>query len=194
MSRALSVLLLALGLTACGPSANAQLAANQPQEIHGTRETRFAPGPECEELLVRSIDRARSEILGMAYGLTSRPVEAALLRAKARGVSVSLVADCKANLRKKSSICPDLEAAGVVVVYDCDHPIMHDKVWVFDRERYTTGSYNPSRNAKRNAENLNLFTDPDGAKEFIDHWRLHAAHAMTRAEALAAQSGAGAEE
>ena len=54
----------------------------------------FSPEEDCTALAVDAIDRAETEILVNAYGLTtsSSTVEA-LIRAKQRGVEVSLIAD-----------------------------------------------------------------------------------------------------
>jgi PLD-like domain len=83
----------------------------------GTIEVAFSPKEGAEELIVRVIDSAQSEIKMLAYSFTSSPVVAALLRAHKRGVKVSLVAD-----KSLKNLPQHRHREGKVKT---DHPVQH---------------------------------------------------------------------
>ena len=69
----------------------------------GSIEVAFSPSEGSEQLVIKVVDSARSELLILAYSLTSVPLVNALLRAKKRGVDVRLVADEKNNVKDDRS-------------------------------------------------------------------------------------------
>ena len=78
----------------------------------------FAPEEDCAAFAVRPIDKAESEILVSAYGLTiGSGIVEALVRAKERGVDVRLIADKTTPCSRASGIKP-LATAGVPIWID----------------------------------------------------------------------------
>ena len=73
----------------------------------GEIEAALSPDEGAEELVVKVIDSARSEIEVLAYSFTSAPVVEALVRAKKRGVAVSLVAGYKSNVSEEGKENPE---------------------------------------------------------------------------------------
>src|SRR5215510_8690482 len=125
-----------------------------------TIETCFAPESDCAAFAVQAIDRARQEILVGAYGLTTGAgIVEALLRAHRRGVEVKLIADKKTPCGRKSGIDP-LASAGVPVWIDHSARIAHTKTMVIDGAVTLSGSYNWTRSAAANSEDLNLVASP----------------------------------
>ena len=61
----------------------------------GTVEVAFSPNEGSEHLVIKVIDSAKSELDLLSYSFTSVPVVEALVRARHRGVKVTLVADYK---------------------------------------------------------------------------------------------------
>jgi phosphatidylserine/phosphatidylglycerophosphate/cardiolipin synthase-like enzyme len=127
----------------------------------------FSPEEDCAAFAVRAIDNAEREILVGAYGLTTGSgIVEALVRAKGRGVDVRLIAD-------KTTPCPatngfgPLAAAGVPIWIDAQARIAHAKTMVIDEAVTLTGSYNWTRGAAANSENLNLAV----AAAYAAHWR-----------------------
>jgi phosphatidylserine/phosphatidylglycerophosphate/cardiolipin synthase-like enzyme len=59
----------------------------------GSIETAFTPGDAIDSLIVNAIDGARDEVLVQAYSFTHRRIARALVRARERGVAVSVLAD-----------------------------------------------------------------------------------------------------
>src|SRR5262249_60368940 len=64
-----------------------------------------------------------------------------------------------------------LAAAGVVIWIDDRARIAHAKTMVIDGTVTLTGSYNWTRGAAANSENLNLISSPAVAAAYSAHWR-----------------------
>ena len=138
----------------------------------------FSPEEDCAAFAVRAIDNAEREILVGAYGLTTGSgIVEALVRAKGRGVDVRLIAD-------KTTPCPAtsgierLAAAGVPIWIDGQARIAHAKTMVIDEAMTLTGSYNWTRGAASNSENLNLVSSPTVAAAYAAHWHNRLAVAV----------------
>ena len=136
-----------------------------------TIETCFAPESDCAALAVRAIDRAQHEILVGAYGLTTGAgIVEALLRAHHRGVAIKLIADKTTPCGRNSGIDP-LASAGILVWIDHSARIAHAKTMVIDGTVTLSGSYNWTRGASANSEDLNLVASPVVAEAYAAHWR-----------------------
>jgi len=94
----------------------------------------------------------------------------AVIRAKERGVDVRVVADREAPCGQASGIDP-LAAAGVPVWIDDRARMAHAKTMVVDGAVTLTGSYNWTRGAAANSEDLNLISSPAVAEAYAAHWR-----------------------
>jgi phosphatidylserine/phosphatidylglycerophosphate/cardiolipin synthase-like enzyme len=131
----------------------------------------FAPEDDCAGLAVRAIDRAQRQILVSAYDLTtgSGTVEA-LIRARRRGVDVRLIADKKTPCERSGGVAP-LAEAGTPIWIDRMVPIAHAKTMVIDDAVTLMGSYNWTRNAARNSEDLNLVASRVVAAAYAAQWR-----------------------
>jgi phosphatidylserine/phosphatidylglycerophosphate/cardiolipin synthase-like enzyme len=161
-----SVLHLALAL-ALGALSPAQPAASVST---GVAVAGFAPEENCAAFAVRAIDNAESEILVNAYGLTTGSgIVEALIRAKQRGIDVRLIADKTAPCGRSSGIEP-LAAAGIPIWIDDQARIAHEKAMVIDEAVTLMGSYNWTRGAAANSEDLNLISSPAVAAAYAAHW------------------------
>jgi len=143
---------------------------------NGTIEYAFSPDKGAEKLVLKVIDSAQSEIRMMAYSMTSASVVGALIAARHRGVDVALVFDHKSNLvndtsGKAQAALSALVNAGCRVRTVSAYPIHHDKVIITDRETVKTGSFNYSKAATRNSENvLVVWKNPELARGYLEHW------------------------
>lgn len=153
--------------------------AGQSIKASGSLEVAFSPGGGGgEELVVKVIDSARSEIKVLAYSFTSAPIVRALLAAQKRGVSISIVADEKSNLsegggnQKAVAALSALANAGVDVRTTSAFAIHHDKVLCVDRAHVETGSFNFSASAEtRNSENVLVnWNNPELAAVYLRHF------------------------
>jgi hypothetical protein len=115
--------------------------------------------------------QCRGRILVGAYGLTTGSgIVEALVRAKERGVDVRVIADKTTPCERASGIEP-LAAAGVPIWIDDQARIAHAKTMVIDSTVTLTGSYNWTRGAAANSEDLNLISSATVAAAYATHWR-----------------------
>ena len=107
-----------------------------------------------------------------AYSFTSRPIGAALLAARTRGVAARIVADRSQRSARYTSV-RYLANQGIPVRIDDRYAIMHNKFMVIDDARVQTGSFNYTRSAQlRNAENALVITgDRNVAPRYGAEWR-----------------------
>jgi phosphatidylserine/phosphatidylglycerophosphate/cardiolipin synthase-like enzyme len=131
----------------------------------------FSPEENCAAFADRAIGNAEREILVGAYGLTNGSgIVQSLIRAKQRGIDVRLIADKTTPCARDSAVEP-LAAAGVAIWIDDRARIAHAKTMVIDGAVTLTGSYNWTRGAAANSENLNLISSPAVAAAYSAHWR-----------------------
>jgi phosphatidylserine/phosphatidylglycerophosphate/cardiolipin synthase-like enzyme len=153
----------------------------------------FSPEEDCAAFAIRAIDRAESEILVNAYGLTTGSgIVEALARAKGRGVDVRLIADRATPCGRNSGV-PMLASAGVPIWIDDQARIAHEKAMIIDEAVVLTGSYNWTRGAAENSEDLNLISSPTVATANATHWhdRLAVSVKFDRSESWRRASSAG---
>ena len=131
----------------------------------------FAPQGDCAGFAIAAIDRARSRILVNAYNLTTGAgIVEALVRGRERGVDVRLIADKRTPCERNTGI-DALAAAGAPIWIDRTVPIAHAKTMVIDDTLTLMGSYNWTRNAARNSEDLNLVDSRAVAAAYAAQWR-----------------------
>ena len=131
----------------------------------------FSPEENCAAFANRAIENAEREILVGAYGLTTGSgIVEALIRAKQRGIDIRLIADKTTPCERNSGV-ELLAAAGVPIWIDDQSRIAHAKTMVIDGAVTLTGSYNWTRGAAANSENLNLISSPAVAAAYTAHWR-----------------------
>ncbi len=125
--------------------------------------------------LVGALDAARRTIRVQIYTLTARPIVAALIRARKRGVDVRAIVD-RSQLREDphdAAAVARLRAAGIPLRVDTVPGLMHDKIAIVDDATVLTGSFNYTWSAEhRNAENLLLIRDPALAALYARNWRV----------------------
>ncbi len=148
----------------------------------GTIEYAFTPGDDAAGLIVRTIDRARSQILVQAFSFTHAGIAGALVRAQRRGLDVQVIADPEQIDLIDHNVIPQLIEAGVPVFTDAEHAAAHNKVMVIDAGAkepvLITGSFNFTHAAQfRNAENLLVFRgNHELTRAYLDDWTRHRKH------------------
>lgn len=144
-------------------------------EKPGKTEIAFSPGQESTNLVLKVIRSAKRSIRLAAYAFTSKPLAEALLAAHRRGVDVQVVLD-KSNATAKYSSATFLANSGIPTRIDSKHPIAHSKFMVVDQS-VQTGSYNYTKAAMRNSENVLVFWEsPEIARTYSSNWQLHWDH------------------
>ena len=144
---------------------------NAPTQVY------FSPHGGCTEAIVDALNHAKIEVLVQAYSFTSKEIAKALIDAHKRGVHVEIILD-KSNRNKNGRYsAADFTAHANVLTYiDSEHPISHNKIIVLDESVVISGSFNFSRNAENNAENLMIIKDAQLAKLYKHNWLMHKKH------------------
>lgn len=161
-------------------------------------EVLFAPHDDIEAAILRMLGGAKRTIHVQAYLFTSRSLAAALIEAKARGVSVEVLADRDQTVRGENGQIPQLVAAGIPVALEVRYAAAHNKIMLIDAAEtggaVITGSYNFTWSARsRNAENVVILRgNPSVLRAYLENWRRHRAEALPYAEALPADCRTGA--
>jgi hypothetical protein len=126
------------------------------------------------EVIIDHLEEARFEIVAAVAWFTDRDIFEVLCKKASSGISVSvaLIGD-DINQGSGALNFPRLEAAGGKVTFlsqgSRDEPTMHHKFCVIDRHTVITGSYNWSRKARRNDENITVVTDStEFAGKYLD--------------------------
>ena len=141
-------------------------------------EPHFSPKGGCTDAIVREIQRARREVLVLAYSFTSKAIAQALVDAKLRGVHVDIVLDFSNEHEVYSDLHFFLEQ-GLTPMIDAHHAIAHNKVMIIDNRTLLTGSFNFTQHAENdNAENLLVIKGhPELVHVYKQDFATHKAHA-----------------
>lgn len=130
----------------------------------------FSPNGEATDAVVGVIREAKNTIQVAAYSFTSRPIAEALVTASRRGVDVRVVLD-KSNETGRYSAATFLTNQGMPVRIHGKHAIMHHKFLIIDEKTVQTGSFNYSRAAERQPENVLILRDhPEVASRYLAEW------------------------
>ena len=136
----------------------------------------FSPDGGGEALVLATIQSARQSIRLLAYSFTAAPVVRALIAAKRRGVDVAVTVDYRNNIEedrsgKARAALGALVNARIPVTVVGAYPILHSKFIEIDDSTVQTGSYNYSRQATSNAENVMVLRGhPDIARAYLSNW------------------------
>ncbi len=134
----------------------------------------FTPGNDCENNIIAEINQAKKIDIAV-YSITNQNIVNAIIDAKERGAKVRVITD-RLQSAGKYSLAEELESAGIPVITNIKHKIMHNKFAIFDGKRIESGSYNWTDSAtKSNAENCMFFDQEDKAftKQFDYLWDLY---------------------
>ncbi|MBX2851169.1 MAG: DUF1669 domain-containing protein [Phycisphaeraceae bacterium] len=118
----------------------------------------FSPGEDGLELIQREVRACRKSLDICVFTITDDRVTTAILDAHQRGVAVRLVTDNDKRFDSGSDIMR-MARAGVPTRFDEYDDHMHHKFAIVDGKRLITGSYNWTRGATRNHENVTVLTD-----------------------------------
>ncbi|HQR03687.1 MAG TPA: phospholipase D family protein [Rhodocyclaceae bacterium] len=178
-------------LLACAGLCQAGLCQARVLPASGSVEALFSPWDDAEGALIGVVSSARQTIYVQAYLLTSRNLARALIDARSRGVTVSVLADGAMADKGESRELVRLHAAGIAIWLERRFAAAHNKVLLADPEGQTpvvvTGSYNFTWSAQaRNAENLLILRgDPALALAYLRNWQRHRDLAVAYAQASA---------
>ncbi|MDR2697393.1 MAG: phospholipase D-like domain-containing protein [Holophagales bacterium] len=76
----------------------------------------------------------------------------------------------KSQAIRTYTVATFLRNAGISIYIDNEHSLAHNKIMIIDKEIVITGSFNFSKAAERNAENMLIIQDERLAKHYIANW------------------------
>jgi phosphatidylserine/phosphatidylglycerophosphate/cardiolipin synthase-like enzyme len=125
----------------------------------------FSPLGACAQALIDVMDRAMKTLDVAIYAINFPPIVDAVLRAKARGVTVRVITDStQLGQAKQIEQLQRLAAVGIPMKRDTHTGVMHLKVTIADAREFSTGSFNYTNNAVlNNNENLFVWDCPKNA-------------------------------
>lgn len=132
-------------------------AARAARGPDGEDRVAFSPGLGCLRLLTGTLKVARSSLDACVFTITDDRITAVLLDLHARGVRVRVISDDEKALDPGSDV-KRLADAGIAVRTDRSPDHMHHKFAVVDGRVLVHGSYNWTRSAADNQENLCVTT------------------------------------
>lgn len=119
----------------------------------GESNAYFTPSLECENNLIKRIDKAENTIDAAVYAINNKDIVKALIRADERGVKIRILTD-RLQAGQRSSRVKELHDVGINIRVHSKNRIEHNKFAVFDFKEIITGSYNWTEPAsKKNSEN-----------------------------------------
>lgn len=134
----------------------------------------FTPGPECENNIIAEINQAK-KIDVAVYSISNQNIVDALVAAKDRGAKIRVITD-RLQSKGKYSLVDEIKSAGIPVITNAGHKIMHNKFAIFDGKRIESGSYNWTFSAtESNAENCMFFEQENKSfsKQFEYLWKMY---------------------
>jgi phosphatidylserine/phosphatidylglycerophosphate/cardiolipin synthase-like enzyme len=140
-------------------------------------EVYFSPHGGATEAVVRHIQAARRSLRILAYSFTSKPIVAAVIEAHSRGVDVQVVLD-RSQSHGVGGVASELLEAKVPTRIDASHPIAHNKVIIYDGQLVSQGSFNFTKQAEANGENILFTPGAELAQIYLENWAKHWEHAQ----------------
>ena len=134
----------------------------------------FTPGTDCENNIIAEINNAKKIDIAV-YSITNQNIVDAIIEAKERGAKIRVITD-RLQSKGKHSLVDEIESAGIPVITNVGHKIMHNKFAIFDGKRIESGSYNWTESAtESNAENCTFFEQENKtfSKQFEYLWDLY---------------------
>lgn len=132
----------------------------------------FSPNDQVADRLIELIDEEKHNIKLAVYCLTHGGIADALVRAKARGVSIEAIVD-PFSLRYRTSVMKLVNAKIPLYVWNSEQvgaksrALMHDKFCVFSDRMTWTGSFNFTNVANRiHQENVVVIENPSIASRY----------------------------
>jgi phosphatidylserine/phosphatidylglycerophosphate/cardiolipin synthase-like enzyme len=151
------------------------------QTTHGNPrlEAYFSPGDSPTEAIIRELDKAKKSIRMQAYSLTHPKIIEAIISANKRGAKTDIILDYNQALDKDARYAiMHLIHSEAIVALDNNHKGAHNKVIIIDDRIVITGSFNFTKKAEKNAENLLIIEDTELAWQYGIIQTCHGAHSV----------------
>lgn len=140
----------------------------------------LAPGGNCTDLIVNTIESAKKTVNVQAYIFTSVPILKALADDVSRGIAVNVLLD-KDNVSSQYSVTNFLQSHDIPFLIDYKPAIAHNKVMIIDGNTVITGSFNFTKAAQNNnAENVLIISgNPNLAQAYQQNFDYRASQSVS---------------
>lgn len=130
-------------------------------------EVLFSPGESVLHKLCELLGTTRTTIDLCIFTISDDRITRNIIEAHRRGVSIRLITDDQKRADQGSDI-DTLARAGIPIRMDDGEPHMHHKFALFDTSILATGSYNWTRGATYNHENLLVTHSPTAVARYAE--------------------------
>lgn len=137
-------------------------------------EVGFSPEGSARQLVLQTINQAKTSIRMIAYAFQAPDIAEALVAAHDRGVDVQIVVDKRRNkVPASQKMMRYVADRGVALRVDGHYHIQHDKTIIADGTTVETGSFNYAPSAEtENSENVVVIHHQEAvARQYIAHWQ-----------------------
>lgn len=133
----------------------------------------FSPGEMGLDMIRRELREAKRSLDICVFTITDNRISDTIIDAHRSGIAVRIITDNDKQFDDGSDIAR-MVRADIPTRFDPDTDHMHHKFAIVDGQRLITGSYNWTRGATRNHENVTVLSEKQlvdtFAKEFNNLW------------------------
>ncbi|WP_308634868.1 phospholipase D-like domain-containing protein [Paenibacillus silvisoli] len=169
---ALTIILIAVFTSACAIYASSSTQSAAVNDIDA--EWAFTQdGGHPDQLLIRVINEAEASLDIAIYSLTKPDIVDAIKKAKKRGVKVRIITDrTQSKGKSQKEALKLLGSAGIPMKVNKHSGLMHLKMTIADGKTATTGSFNYSKSASTdNDEILMVLRNSEVAESFAQQFQ-----------------------
>jgi len=118
--------------------------------------------PKCHTVILKELNSAQKEIFFSHYAFTDTEIIRVLQEKSERGLKISGVLE--KDLAVNDTAFRELNASGINTAWDKNYYLNHYKLFLIDGKKIITGSYNPSKAARRNQEIILVIENPEAVR------------------------------
>jgi phosphatidylserine/phosphatidylglycerophosphate/cardiolipin synthase-like enzyme len=139
-------------------------------KLFATTMPYFSPYDDCQGVILANLHSAQKSVLVSCYGLSDRRIADELIALHRRGVKVRICVD-RSRSRSRLDQTRRLAADGIDIVVKPVSRLEHNKFLVIDHLVVITGSYNLSKSASKQDNNLIVITEePKAVESYVVAW------------------------
>ena len=121
--------------------------------MNNLEQAYFSPGDKCLDCITKMLRSSRKSIDICVFTITDNRIARAIKSAYQRDVAIRIITD-NDKVNDRGSDIYELSGLGIPVVIDETSDHMHHKFAIFDEKVLLTGSYNWTRSAATQNENI----------------------------------------
>lgn len=117
------------------------------------------------------LSKARSSVYLAVAWLTDDDLFEDLIELSSKGIGIQIILnDDEINSNSGLNLSEFYQNGGLIHYVDCEINLMHNKFCVIDKKTTINGSFNWTRKASSNLENITIFKDEDISRKFLEQF------------------------